>query len=183
MESTSKRPASVWLTQIITAIGITIGVVSIPNRLWALILCVLGTSPYGCSGMHTTGLVRDIVIWGVLVVTFWGLQKRKLYGRKLGIGILVLMILVGVAESSYIQLLAAAIFQGHPLPSPPYECWNPRPGQFIQDSCGYVSYAELGFQVMMDLLFPGIPLAVLALKLATSSRANHFFGVRSPTQT
>ncbi len=93
-----------------------------------------------------------LVLGGVvllLLVAFWGLVRRKMYGKWLGLPSLILLWLVVL----YIQLAR---------PSGPLKYYE------------YNSPAELVGAVMMGLFLSGLFL-ILILRLAFSKKVNRFF--------
>jgi RsiW-degrading membrane proteinase PrsW (M82 family) len=58
--------------------------------------------------------------FAVLFLAFWGLQKRKPYGKWLAAVLLLLGMIAAIAESNSFQLISHAISQWQPLPAPPY---------------------------------------------------------------
>ena len=107
-------------------------------------------------------------------LAFWGLQNGKQHGRWLGAIILVASMVVGMTRSPYFQLVYGAVFEGQPLPVPPYECWETSVLKVGQTSCGYSSYSDLALRGVLDL-FPNILLGFLALRLIFSRAVKRFF--------
>lgn len=83
MENKIKRPPSVWITQILLLIFALI-------FLLPLVLLVFG----GPLLVILIGLVIDLGIVALCLVAFWGLVKRRIYGRWLSVVLLSLFLLV-----------------------------------------------------------------------------------------
>ena len=79
METKVKRPPSVWITQILLVIFALI-------FLLPLILLVSGFPLW----LILIGLLIDLAIVALCLAAFWGLAKRQMYGRWLGVSLLVL---------------------------------------------------------------------------------------------
>lgn len=141
MTEKQSRPLSVWFTQIFTALFFGACLLAMVSVLRGLIS---GTRSAGMLGLMLSMTLASglAVLFGA---AFWGLMKRRKYGRWLG-----------VVSMSLIFLIAA---QAHfdPLKKP-------------QGLVSYDSQAEW-FGGLLGLLF----LLVLPLRLAFSTKVGAFF--------
>jgi Heparan-alpha-glucosaminide N-acetyltransferase, catalytic len=167
------RPPSVWITQCFVMIS---GLSLILSIAVSLSRCDIAPPPFNCSSPFLMrSLVINFIALAIVCVTFWGLQKRKHYGKWLGLMFLTLLIISIFAECEYLQLIYHSMLRLQPLPTPPYECWRPEaPFSNMSIFCGYSSYRELAwmsFQEALPLLFIGL----LAVQLIFGSAAKRFF--------
>lgn len=90
MENKVKRPVSVWIAQGLFVLFVLMVVL-------AYILATLLTKP--TDGTLTGVLVTTILsvaFIALAVIAFWGMAKRKTYGRWLGVGLLSFMIIFAI---------------------------------------------------------------------------------------
>ncbi|MBM0743316.1 hypothetical protein JOY44_17130 [Phormidium sp. CLA17] len=179
MERRPSKPSSIWITQFIVMMGILLSLIFIPVQLFGLVSHCLMPGVQNC---FTVGKILDLagscILLGWLLLTIWGLQKRKLYGKWLAIAFLLFAVLVAITRSSYFQLIYRALTSGISLPAPPYDCWKGSVGEVEQRYCGYSSYVDLGLRGALDILFPASVLGFLASRVAFGHAAKRFFEAR-----
>jgi hypothetical protein len=87
MENKTRRPASIWITEVII-IMVTLAWLS--PSIFYLIRCwrtfSLLTRPILMLFLYIA------IITSITTFTLWGLHKRKVYGRWLGVGLLILLL-------------------------------------------------------------------------------------------
>jgi len=167
------RPPSVWITQVLLIIALINLAIALPIRLFQ---CSITKPPFNCLSIFTiNALLFDFLTLAIIFLTFWGLQKRKRYGKWLAVSLLVGGMVVGIFESNSFQLIYHSITQWQPLPAPPYECWE-KNSSFnpISPSCGYHSYGELFFRIVLEVS-PALLLGFLAVRLLCSDAVKRFF--------
>jgi len=140
-----KRPPAVWLTQILLALSallIFVGVLlNLTHRLRS-------EEPFPVAGLIFLCLVVTVI--GVFhLTTFWGLAKRKSYGRWLGV--IFLLLFWGL-------VLMGQLFR----PSGPYQYYE------------YENDAQLVGGVIAAVCINGL-LLLLILRLAFSRKVKDFF--------
>ena len=180
MEKLIKRPFSVWITQVLLAVGILGAPLVFLTKIFKLFFYCSTNELEKCS--YTTlilDLICNFLILGLIVLAFVGLQKQKLYGRWLGVIFLILIILFMVAESHYFQLVYNLIIMKKPLPNPPYDCWQRNLGSLEETYCGYKNYLDFWIRGFLDIFFPSSLLGLLAIHLGASQATNRFFGVET----
>lgn len=167
------RPPSVWITQVIVAVPLVNLIIALPV---ALFQCSTASPPSNCSSpFMINALIRGCTSLAIAFLTFWGLQKRKRYGKWLAVSLLVAATVIGIAESHSVQLIYHSIIQWQPLPAPPYECWKKKYSfDSISYSCGYKSYGEFMLTLASETL-PALLLGFLAMRLLYSDAAKRFF--------
>ncbi|PSB20325.1 hypothetical protein C7B65_07720 [Phormidesmis priestleyi ULC007] len=172
MDDQVRRPLSVWLTQALFLMVILQFSIAL---LLMVFLCFSKDEIKDCFSLSRIPyLVGSFGAFLLIGLAFWGLQNRKQYGRWLGAIILVASMVVGITRSHYFQLFYGAVFEGQPLPVPPYKCWETNVLKVDQTSCGYSSYSDLVLQGVLDL-FPDILLGFLALRLIFGRAVKRFF--------
>jgi uncharacterized membrane protein len=172
MDDEVRRPLSVWLTQALFLMVIVQFAIAL---LLMVFFCFLKGEMGDCfASSRISYLVRAFGAFLLMSLAFWGLQKRKQYGRWLGVIILVASTLVSITRSHYFQLFYDAIVEGQSLPVPPYECWKIRLANVDQTSCGYSSYSDLALRSLFDIL-PQILLGLLAWRLISGRPVKRFF--------
>ena len=146
MDSKIKRPPSVWLTQMLLLIFallwlgiIALNLARLPGRIGggaSILRMVIGFSTIFCFIL-------------LLLISFWGLVKRKLYGRWLGLASLIFIWGLIV----YSQLFPTT------GPSKRYE----------YDNAAQLAGAFLSISLIHALFL------ILILRLAFSKKVNQFF--------
>jgi hypothetical protein len=168
MENKTKRPVSVWITQILLAVGILLAPIFLIRQLFELFSCFLTNGLQQCLTLdRTINLIGGCLLFILVLLAFWGLQKRKQYGKWLGLLFLVLMMMAAITGSSYFQLIYRAIASGQALPAPPYDCWEKSAIAIEQEYCGYSSYLDLVLRSTLDILVPPGILGFLAIRLSS----------------
>jgi hypothetical protein len=167
------RPPSVWITQVLLVPSLVSFAIALPI---ALLHCFSSEQTQSCSSPSSLlAFVSGFLSFLLVLLTFWGLQKRKRYGKWLAVSLLIGGSVVGLAKSHMFQLIYHSITQWRPLPVPPYECWKREflAGNFM-DSCGYKSYGELVWRIISEAL-PSVILGLLAVRLLFGHAAKRFF--------
>ena len=150
MTTKLKRPPTVWLTQILLAffaLLIFLAVLlNLANRLRS-------EEPFPVAGVIFLCLVVTFI--GVfLLTTFWGLAKRKGYGRWLGVAFLLVF---------WGLVLMGQLFR----PSGPYQYYE------------YENDAQLVGGIIAAVCINGL-LLLLILRLAFSKKVKDFFAPLDP---
>lgn len=168
------RPPSVWITQIYLVPSLVSLAILLPISLFQ---CFSSEQTLSCSSPpRIASFVTGFLTLVLVFLTFWGLQKRKRYGKWLAVSLLIGGMVAAIAESHSLQLIYRSITQWQPLPDPPYECWESDELLTIRrrQSCGYSSYQELALRIILDAL-PALLLGFLAVRLLYSHAAKRFF--------
>ena len=140
-----KRPVTVWLAQGLLLIFLLVWLVS-------LVLNLVGVARNGSDASALRILVGFSIITGyglMLLIAFWGLARRKMYGKWLG-----------VASLSFIWLLVVYI-QIRP-PQGPYQRYE------------YQNSAQVAGAVIAALVISSLFLIVI-LRLAFAKNVARFF--------
>ncbi len=166
------RPLSVWLIQAILVLG---GVQMALSLLLAVGFCVIREFQACLAPSRLTIFLSATIVLSIMWVTFWGLQRRRQYGRWLAVGFLVVGMFGLITNSPYFQLVYRSVSQGVPLPLPPYKCWQNELGGVTQKFCGYSSYLDLVLRGSLDILLPNLLVGLLALRLVRGRSAQQFF--------
>lgn len=91
MENKPRRPISVWIAQILLAIFILI-------FLLPLVLVLL--APVGIGSISIIGMAFMMLLYlgvtALLIASFWGMARRRPYGRWLGLAVLSLMFVFSI---------------------------------------------------------------------------------------
>ena len=146
MSETVSRPPSVWITQI---------VLILLGGLWGLMFLAqffMTVTRFGSAAELVFGLFAALIVGTfslVFLAGFWGLVRRRVYGRWIGV--------VGVALVTVASLLGSVFRPGDP--SQHYE---------------YTNSSQLFGAVVSQLVLTGL-LLFLAYRLARGNRANSFF--------
>jgi hypothetical protein len=167
----SKRPLSVWLTQALLFFTILQLSFSILLGLFACLSQTVSCPPQ----LMASRFILAAGTAGILLIAFRGLQHRKRYGRWLGIIFLSIVVIGGVLNSRYFQLIYHSIIQAKSLPAPPYDCWEGGLMQVEQNYCGYSSYLDFAMRSSLDIIFPQILFGLLPMRLMLSRAAKSFF--------
>lgn len=167
------RPPSVWVTQILLMLTLINSGVALISTL---VLCPAAEPPFNCLAPSTINtLLFSGLALAITFLAFWGLQKRKRYGKWLAASFLVGSMVIVIVEIPLVQLIYHSITQWQPLPAPPYECWKKdSPLSLISHSCGYKSYGELVARLTSESL-PALLLGFLTVRLLRSDAAKRFF--------
>lgn len=176
------RPPSVWVTQVLLILALINSVVALQNTFFLCSSSGLSFPSFSCSSPFVISiLLSRFLALAIIFLAFWGLQKRKRYGQWLAVILLFVGMVAVIAESPYLKLIYHSITQWRPLPTPPYECWK-KEFSFSSISywCGYKSYRELVFMIILECLPAGL-LGFPAIRLLYSEAAKQFFQVRSPS--
>lgn len=176
MNETAYRPPCVWITQALLVPLLATYAIGLPI---ALFLCLSSAQRQSClSPNMIPSLMATVLAFTLFLLTFWGLQKRKRYGKWLAVSLLMGGTISAIAESHSLQLIYHSIIQWRPLPAPPYECWEKRDliTRFSnrRQFCGYSSYRELVGRIVSEVL-PALILGYLAVRLLYSRAAKNFF--------
>jgi hypothetical protein len=173
MNNSIYRPPSVWITQALLVPFLISTAIALPI---ALFQCFSAEQTQSCSSpIIVTSFATGLFSFVLVLLTFWGLQKRKQYGRWLAVILLVGGMVVAIADSHTLQLIYRSITQWQPLPAPPYECWEKEHAfSPISYSCGYKTYQELALRISLDVI-PALLLGFLAARLLYSRPAKLFF--------
>jgi hypothetical protein len=145
MSTKPKRPVTVWLAQGLLLIFLLVWLAS-------LFLNLVGLARNGSDASVLRILVGFLIIAGyglMLLIAFWGLARRRMYGKWLG-----------VASLSFIWLLVLYI-QIHP-PQGPYQRFE------------YQNSAEVAGAVITALVISSLFLMVI-LRLAFAKNVARFF--------
>lgn len=163
------RPPSVWITQVLLVLTLINGVVVL-----AFMFSFCSLKSLNCQSPLT---INVFLIYfptlAIIFLAFWGLQKRRRYGKWLAVSLLISSMAGMLTKSDPIQLIYRSITQWQLLPAPPYQCWKGELGSSIEYSCGYDSYLELmlrGISDILPALFPGF----LAMRLLYSMDVKRF---------
>jgi hypothetical protein len=155
MDGRAKRPLSVWITQILALFTLIPG---IGLTILQLFGCFL---PMGATACLSTKGIIEILAAGsfvvMLVFTFWGLQKRKKYGKWLGIIVLTVLTIALIFRSEYLPVISRFLLFRQQIPPPPYYGWK---GLTDSYSYGYSSYSDLITKSLFELLVCGSLIAV-----------------------
>ena len=96
MTQKPKRPPSVWISQIILVIYMLI-------FLGALAMTLLGAASINTAAGGAVIILIALLVFGFFIATlaaaFWGLMKRRSWGRWLTVGILSLFVLISVVQT------------------------------------------------------------------------------------
>ncbi|HQU92542.1 MAG TPA: hypothetical protein PLK77_09610 [Pyrinomonadaceae bacterium] len=96
MNQKPKRPPSVWISQIILVIYSLI-------FLGALLMTLFALGNLNTGGGAPTLILLAFLFFGffiaILATAFWGLLKRRSWGRWLTVGIFSLMILMSITQT------------------------------------------------------------------------------------
>ncbi len=117
MDGRAKRPLSVWITQILALFTLIPG---IGLTILHLFGCLLPMGATACSS--TKGIIEILAAGSFLVMlifTFWGLQKRKKYGKWLGIIVLTVLTIALILRSEYLQVVGRFLLFRQQIPPPP----------------------------------------------------------------
>jgi hypothetical protein len=167
------RPPSVWITQVFLLFSLVFSAIALPI---SVLQCFSSQPTLSCSSPpRIASFVITALTLILILLTYWGLQKRTLYGKWLGVIFLVIVMVVGIVKSPYFQIVSNSVTQGNPLPSPPYDCWQGSAANVEQSDCGYSSYLDLALRGTLAVLFPNILLGFLAIRLMSSRAARRFF--------
>jgi hypothetical protein len=167
------RPFSVWIAQVGLVPPLVSLLIVMPIRF---VQCFSAEQMQSClSSDGISSFVAGFFTFALAAVTFWGLQKRRHYGKWLAVILLIGGAVTTAKKSDFLQLVYRSITQWQPLPTPPYECWKSSllDGNTSQ-SCGYSSYSELEIGIALDLLTT-LFLGYLAVSLLYSDAAKRFF--------
>ncbi|MCM1984953.1 hypothetical protein [Lyngbya confervoides] len=167
------RPPSVWITQFLLMVSLIGLVISL---IITLVLCFSANPPFGCPLSFLIGILMSRLLAIALnFLAFWGLQRRKRYGKWLAVSLLVAGMVVVIVESPYFNLLFHSITHWQPLPVPPYECWENSVGYSNERYfCGYENYQQLALRSISEA-FPALILGFLAVRLLYGEPARRFF--------
>jgi heme/copper-type cytochrome/quinol oxidase subunit 4 len=166
------RPPSIWITQILLALPFLNLAIALPVTVFQ---CFSSESVQSClSTPKIISFAVACLMLVLLLLAFWGLQKRKRYGKWLAVALLVGGMVVAITEGHSLQLIYRLITQGQALPAPPYECWKSDGLSYGSWSCGYSSYPELGLRIISDIV-PALFLGFLLARLLSSPAAKRFF--------
>ncbi len=161
-----KRPPSVWIAQTLVLFFGLVVIFGLLANIGAVIKQMTITSQTGALWGRLLSLLLGLLIAIMIVAVFWGLQKRKQYGRWGGILIIGLIFLVNAISPSS-RLLYSALRNGlsttESLPSPYYNFDN-QP-QLIG---GII--ANLTIQLLLLLLI---------CRLAFAQKVRRFFAIPS----
>ena len=146
MNSKTKRPPSVWLTQILLMIFALLWLAIVALNLARLPSAVAGGAP----------ILRPVIVFSIIIcfvslllISFWGLLKRRMYGKWLGLTSLILIWGLIV----YVKLFPA---------TGPYKTYE-------YDNAAQLAGAFLALSVIHALFL------VLVLRLAFSKKVHQFF--------
>ena len=178
MERSFGRPPSVWISQVLFLLSLLGFGVTV---LGALLSCFsVGSSTRCPASVTPTDVLTSFLVIVLAGLTFWGLQRRRRYGQRLGAILLIAAMVVGVSESPLPRalhvMLLSLLSGGGGLPDPFQACNHPFGGMTYL--CGNASVPALGWRIISDLL-PTILLGVLAVRLLFSEAARRFFDQRS----
>jgi uncharacterized membrane protein len=168
------RPPSVWVTQVLLVLALISSVVGLKTTLF---LCSSAepSFSFSCSSPFAiNALLSHFLALAITFLAFWGLQKRKRYGKWLAVSLLVVGMVAVIIESHFLKLIYHSITQWQPLPAPPYECWEKEFEWSFRYSCGYRSHQELLSRFISEVFTPLI-LGFLAARLLCSEAAKRFF--------
>ncbi len=173
MSPPAYRPPSVWMTQALLVPSLVTMAIALVIGLFQ---CFLSEQTLRCtSPPRLASFVSGFVSFALLLLTFWGLQTRKCYGRWLAVSMLIGGIIVAIAENHSFHLMYRSITQWQPLPAPPYECWEKEHSfSNFSQSCGYETYPGMAARFLVDFL-PPLFLGFLATRLLFSSAVKRFF--------
>lgn len=141
-----RRPPSVWITQIL---------LGLLGAFWGLMFLtqfVLTITRFGSAAELVFGLFASLIVGTfalVFLTGFWGLFRRRVYGRWIGV--------VGVAFVTVASLLGSIVRPGDP-------------SQYYQ----YTNSSQLFGAVTAQLVLTGL-LLFLAYRLGFGDQANSFF--------
>lgn len=173
MHKSVYRPPSVWVTQILVMLTLINSGVALISTLFR---CPSAEPPFNCSSPSViNALLSGCLVLAITCLAFWGLQKRKRYGKWLAVSFLVGGMVIVIVESPLFQLIYYSITQWQPLPAPPYECWKKSSSvSMISYPCGYNSYGELIVRLISESV-PALLLGFLAVRLLYSDASKRFF--------
>jgi hypothetical protein len=177
MEQRSAKPSSIWLTQfLLLSMILFVGIFYFPAILLDLAPRCSTTGLQTCLiGKVILDLTSTVFLLAVLLLAVWGLQRRKRYGKWLGVAVLLFFMVGFMGQSPYFQMIYRLTAAGIPLPTPPYECALNRVMISKRNYCGYSSYPDLVLRATLDILFPAILLGFLAIRVAFGQAATRFF--------
>jgi hypothetical protein len=157
-----------------------VGIFYLPSRLLDLgSRCSANGSQTCLTGEVILDLTLTAFFLAVFLLALWGLQRRKRYGKWLGVAILLFFMVAFMGQSPYFQMIYRLTAAGIPLPIPPYECVLDRIGIPNRNYCSYSSYPDLVLRATLDILFPAILLGFLASRVAFGQAAARFFSPSS----
>ncbi|MGG6297012.1 hypothetical protein ACQ4M4_21665 [Leptolyngbya sp. AN02str] len=173
MNQSVSRPLSVLLTQVLLIAPVFTSAIAIPTEVS---LCLSATPPNRCLIVPTlTALLIQVLVLIISLITFWGLQTRKHYGKWLAVSFLIGIGIAAIAQTNSFSMIYQFITQGKPFPAPPYACWDQQDLLSpVSYSCGYDSYGGLVLRIISDAL-PALIFGFLAMRILYSSAAKQFF--------
>ncbi|UBF25078.1 hypothetical protein K9N68_26105 [Kovacikia minuta CCNUW1] len=174
MNGEVKRPLSVWITQILVLFTLIPGIGLTILHLFECFLPMTATVCWSPQGAIEILSANTFLL--MLVLTFWGLQKRKQYGKWLGIIVLTVLTIALLLRSEYLQVIYRFILFGQQIPPPPYYGWK---GLAASYSYGYSSYSDLATKVLFELLVRG-SLILVMVNLAIGKSVQRFLSRSQP---
>lgn len=87
MKSTIKRPASVWIAQVLLVVFALMLLLPLLTLLFTFGVPVRG---------FVVAVAINLAIVSLLIVAFWGMVRRRQYGRWISVGMLSLMLLLSI---------------------------------------------------------------------------------------
>jgi hypothetical protein len=145
MSTRDNRPATVWLAQALLLVFALIWLFSLTFNL--LMIARNGASASPLRVFLGVSILGSVVV--VLLIAFWGLAKRRVYGKWLGVGALSMLWLVVV----YIQV---------------------RPPQGPMQRFEYNSPAQV-IGAVIAAVFISVLFLILIFRLAFARSVNRFF--------
>jgi uncharacterized BrkB/YihY/UPF0761 family membrane protein len=145
-----KRPVSVWIAQIVVIFFAALFLIPVVT----LIVTLPSSRDVSAIGL-IFALFITLGILAVLIISFWGMARRRQWGRWLGVGALSFIVIVSIL------------------------------GQIMRPAMEYYEYAnstEAGAALITQLVIVGLFLWLIST-LAFSSRVNAFFSNKENTRT
>jgi hypothetical protein len=173
MNPSVDRPPSIWITQAFLLLSIVSLLIPL---LMGLFQCFSAGQTLIClSSPRIVVLISTFVALSLLSLTFWGLQKGKLYGKWLAVIYLTSIVVVSIAKGDFFQIIYRSISRGQLIPAPPYECWEQKVmfGNFRR-SCGYSNYSQMILMIVGDIL-PALLIGLLIARILYGNKAKQFF--------
>lgn len=166
----SSRPASVWITQILLLLTVLPGLRAVINSFQRCPIFASEACPVGLN-QRLFDLIFAVVYLTLIVVGLWGLQRRKKYGRWLGILFWAVFIAVLLSSDSSRMVYHFILHGSDDLPNLyPRAYYKDFPmNRFYPTHSGLVTDAFT--TVFANLLF-----VALAIHFSFAKTVRQFFG-------
>lgn len=169
MSSKISRPASVWITQVLLLFIVLSGLGAVVKSFQ---VCPISESEI-CSVGLTQRFFELIFAGGYLtsgVVGLWGLQRRKKYGRWIGILVWTALIVTVLSSNETRMVYHFILYGSHDLP-------KLYPGAYYKDfpmNRFYPTHSGLVINSVLSILF-NLLLVALAAHFSLAKTVRQFF--------